>query len=449
MTEISQNENAERGVLACCIIDPDCIGRALDRRIDHTSFHDMKHQMIFKALLSLWETSPEIDELCLMERIKELGWADEINFAVLNSISGAVETSLHFDMWAEIIENDSAARKLRALCHQTLDSISDGRIQIETVLETVDNEVMRISKDRCRDEYFHDSGDSVRIAEASISRLKDMRGKSGIPSGIEALDTKLKGFKKNELTLLAARPSVGKTAFSLHCFLRAVLQEKIPTLYQSIEMTADALMQRIICSLANVKADIMADGLLMENQEKAIKDAQRDLGNSTFWIDETPSPSVAQIRARARRLKSSGLGFVIIDYLQLMRPRDSRIPREQQVAEMSNSIKNLCKELDIPILLLCQLNRQSEIAQRGPKLSDLRESGQLEQDCDVCLMLWRPEQESSPNLVRCSISKNRNGQQGFADLNFQREVQRFVPYRDDNAPAVPSKQTTTQTRFGI
>ena len=448
MTEPTYNQNAERGVLACCIIDPDCIGRALDRRIDHTSFHDLKNQMIFKALLSLWDTSPEIDELSLLERIKELGWADEIDFATLNSISGSVETSLHFDMWAEIIENDSAARKLRALCNQTLDSISQQRIQIETILDTVDNEVMQISKERCRNEYFHDSSEAVKIAKSSIARLKEAQGKSGIPSGIRDLDVRLKGFKRNELTLLAARPSVGKTAFSLHCFLQAVLKDNIPTLYQSIEMSADSLMQRMICSLANVKADIMVDGLLTENQEKAVDQAEKDLENATFWIDETPSPSVAQIRARARRLKSSGLGFLIIDYLQLVRPRDPRIPREQQVAEMSNSIKNLCKELDIPILLLCQLNRQSEIAQRGPKLSDLRESGQLEQDCDVCLMLWRPEEQSSPNLVRCSVAKNRNGQQGFADLNFQREVQRFIPY-DDGSEDQDIPKTTTQTRFGL
>ena len=175
-------------------------------------------------------------------------------------------------------------------------------------------------------------------------------------------------------------------------------------------------------------------------------DAQRKLEGAKFWIDETPSPSVSQIRARARRLKSSGLGFIIIDYLQLVRPRDTKVPREQQVAEMSNSIKNLSKELDIPILLLCQLNRQSEIAQRGPKLSDLRESGQLEQDCDVCLMLWKPEPEEEPSMVRCSIAKNRNGQTGFADMNFQRNTQRFSAFEDEQVD-IPSQ--ANQTRFGI
>ena len=211
-------------------------------------------------------------------------------------------------------------------------------------------------------------------------------------------------------------------------------------------MSASSLMQRIVQSMANIRLELVEDGLINPNQEKAMDDAQRKLEGAKFWIDETPSPSVSQIRARARRLKSSGLGFIIIDYLQLVRPRDTKVPREQQVAEMSNSIKNLSKELDIPILLLCQLNRQSEIAQRGPKLSDLRESGQLEQDCDVCLMLWKPEPEEEPSMVRCSIAKNRNGQTGFADMNFQRNTQRFSAFEDEQVD-IPSQ--ANQTRFGI
>ena len=445
--EPAYDYNAERGVIACCIIDPDCIGKCLDRRIDHTVFYDPVHQMVFKALRDLWDSSPEIDELTLAEKIRELGWYDEVGgLAGINAISNCAETSLHFDMWAELVEDHSASRQLRVLCNQTLDSIAERKIHIDKVLDAVDAGVVQISKDRCSQEFFHNSKESVSIARAAIERRRIMQGMNGIPTGIHDLDVRLKGFKNTELTLLAARPSVGKTAFSLHCFLQAVLNENIPTLYQSIEMSASSLMQRIVQSMANIRLELVEDGLINPNQEKAMDDAQRKLENSKFWIDETPSPSVSQIRARARRLKSSGLGFIIIDYLQLVRPRDTKVPREQQVAEMSNSIKNLSKELDIPILLLCQLNRQSEIAQRGPKLSDLRESGQLEQDCDVCLMLWKPEPEEEPSMVRCSIAKNRNGQTGFADMNFQRNTQRFSAFEDEQ---VDIPQQTNQTRFGI
>jgi replicative DNA helicase len=444
------DQNAEKGVIACCIIDPDCIGKCLDRNITAETFFNPIYKMVYKSLLDMWNKTPDIDEISLADNLKSHGWLEDVGGIIgINEISGCVETSLHFDMWAELIEGHSVTRKLRTLCLQTLDGISEGMLSANTLATTMDDEVMRITKEQFRAEYFHDSADAVALSKNEIAERLANSGKQGISSGINDLDVRLKGFKKAELTLLAARPSVGKTAFSLHCLIQSAVKEGVPTLYQSIEMSASSLMMRLVSALARVPMGMVDENILNENQKTAMYEAHNKLECSPFWIDETPSPSIANIRARARRLKSGhGLGFIIIDYLQLIRARDSRIPREQQVAEMSNSLKNLSKELDIPILLLCQLNRQSEIAGRGPKLSDLRESGQLEQDCDVCLMLWKPDTEL-PNLVQCDISKNRNGQSGFAKLNFQKSTQRFEPHKEEGYDESPTPTPTqTTTRFG-
>ena len=437
--------NAERGVVASCIIDPDCIGKCMDRDFDADTFYHPAHKLLFRGLVDLWHEGVDIDELTLADKMKSSGWLDEIGgLEGINTLSGAVETSLHFDVWAELIENHSANRKLLTLCNQTLDSIHEGRIQVDALISTMDSEILRISKERFKAQYFHDSPEAVRLAIRAMERRKELRGKLGIPAGIKELDVKLKGFKNTELTLIAARPSVGKTAFSLHIMKEAAVVNKIPTLYMSIEMSVASLMTRLIQSMAKVPIHFLDEDFVNENQQKAIDQAERQLKTAPFWVDETPCPSVAQIRARARRLKASkDLGLVIIDYLQLVRPRDLRLPREQQVAEISNSLKNLAKELDIPIILLCQLNRQSEIAGRAPKLSDLRESGQLEQDADVVLLLWKPDAEE-PNKIQCTISKNRNGPAGSALLNFQKDTQRFVPYEEEEYPETETKQP----RFG-
>jgi len=430
-TETPNDYNAERGVLASCIVDPDCIGRAVDRNIKAETFFHPSHRVIYSAMEGMWEDGIDIDELSLMEKLKSRGFLDEVGgFAGVNALSSTVETSLHFDMWAEIIEGHYSRRRLQTLCMQTIDGIREQKIEVGKLVETLDNEILSLTKERFKAEYFFDSMSAVGIGKKSIDERIASKGKIGVPLGMPSLDFKLKGFKKAEMTLLAARPSVGKTAFSLHCLREAAVTNRIPTLYMSIEMSTASLMTRLIQAMSNVPLNIMEQGLINENQQKAIDTAQAQLKNAPFWVDETPSPSVAQIRARARRMKASqNLGLLIIDYLQLISARDPRVQREQQVAEMSTSLKNLAKELDIPILLLCQLNRQSEINSRAPKLSDLRESGQLEQDCDVCLMLWRPDVEEE-RKVQCDVTKNRNGQVGSALMNFEKCVQRFTPYEE-------------------
>jgi replicative DNA helicase len=449
-TERPQDYNAERGVIASCIVDPDCAGRAADRNIKSEAFLHPTHKIVYSAIESMWSDGVDIDELTIAERLKARGLLEEVGgFEGINTISSAVETSLHFDMWAEQIESHFARRRLQTLCMQTLDGIAEKRIEVGKLIETLDTEIINLTKERFKQEYFYDSVEAVSVGDVSIKERIEAKGKIGVPSGINALDFKLKGFKKAEMTLLAARPSVGKTAFSLHCLKQAAVDNRVPTLYMSIEMSTASLMTRLIQSVSNVPLHVMDAGLVNENQQKAIDSAQMKLQNAPFWIDETPSPSVAQIRARARRMKASNdLGLLIIDYLQLISARDPRVQREQQVAEMSTSLKNLAKELDIPILLLCQLNRQSEINSRAPKLSDLRESGQLEQDCDVCLMLWRPDMEEEQK-VQCDISKNRNGQVGSTLLSFQKNVQRFTPYiESSDEDDGDYYETNKQPRFG-
>lgn len=440
---------AERGVIACCILDKDCIDKCMDKDFTFSTFYHPMFQMLFKGLVQLWEEGGDVDELSLSDRMHRMGFLEDVGgLQGINDVSGAVETSLHFDAWAEIIEGHYSSRRLRLLCHQTLEGVKGGLIQVDTLIQTLDTELMLISKDRFKQGFFHDNSESVDLALAAISKRRELNGELGVTSGIAGIDFKLKGFKGSELTLVAARPSVGKTAFSLHCMKAAAVDQRVPTLYISIEMSASSLMTRMMQAMSGVPIGAIDDNMVTENQQKALDDAETKLRIAPFWIDEAPSPSIAQIRARARRLKASnGLGLVIIDYLQLIRARDSRIPREQQVAEMSNSLKGLAKELDIPILLLCQLNRQSEINGRAPKLSDLRESGQLEQDCDVCLMLWKPDEEE-PNRIECTIQKNRNGQVGGTPLNFQKDTQRFVKYVEEGDYQQPIQTTIDKPRYG-
>ena len=449
MTEVPpSDQNSEVGVLASCVIDPNIVGKCMDRDFSCDTFYFPKHKLIFRAIESLWNEGGKIDEITLFQKLVESGVSEEVGgMHGINEITGAIDTTTNFDSWANSIEGHWARRKIVKLCQNGLDAIRAQELSVESVIETMDNNLINISKDRFKAEYFHDSTGATNEAVRSIEKRGSQSGKLGVPSGIIEIDYKLKGFKPSELTLVAARPSVGKTAFSLHVMQQAAIVNRVPTLYVSIEMSVSSLMTRMIQSLARVPIHLIDENLLNENQHKAMDDAELKLKAAPFWVDETPSPSVAQIRARARRLKvSQNLGMIIIDYLQLVRPRDMRVPREQQVAEISNSLKNLSKELDIPILLLCQLNRQSEINSRGPKLSDLRESGQLEQDCDVCLMLWKPD-ENEPNKVECSVMKNRNGPTGSALLNFQKDTQRFTPYVEEK-DVVDLTTETKQPRFG-
>lgn len=442
------NIEAEEAVLAACLLEGDeILTQCVELKIDWDCFYKPNHQIFFKALQSLHHKGEVIHEISLAEALRKSNEFENVGGMVaINHITNRIETTAHFQYFADIVKEKATLRKLIRTATDIIEKAYTESEDIETFLGTAEQEFFKISQDRVTESAQHIK-EPIENAAALVEKLiKREHTGMGISTGLKDLDEMTYGFHPGQMIVLAARPSVGKTSLAMNFAETAAIPfpkkgQAHKTLVFSLEMTADDIAMRLLCCRARVNMKRLRDGFANEEEQRALAESAQQIKNAPLWLDDTSGIKITELRAKARRVHAKEpLGLVVIDYLQLIAGADPRAPREQQIADISRNIKGMAKELNIPVVVLSQLNRESEKEKRDPRLSDLRESGAIEQDADVVFILHRPKKsndsEDDEGLVegvptgdveqlKLIIAKQRNGPVGDIDLMFNRSYTRF------------------------
>ncbi len=430
-----QSIEAEKALLGSIMIRPDAINEVMDVVGGH-SFYVEKHRNIWKTMLELFGKGTPIDLLSLSSRLKEKEQLEQVGGAsFLTELVNAVPSSTNAKHYAEIVEKKHMMRSLIEAAEHIGELGFDEASELEDLLDRAEKKIFEVTN-YSGSSKFVEIKDTLVEAWDRIDRLHktkdDMRG---VPTGFKELDNKLAGFQKSDLIILAARPSMGKTSLALDIARKTAINHKIPVGIFSLEMSSQQLVDRMLSAESQVDSWKIRTGqnLSIENDFGRIRDAMDKLSKAPIYIDDQPGNNILKMRAIARRLKSEkGLGLIIVDYLQLMVPTTSRHSDNvvQQVTEISRSLKNLARELDVPVIALSQLSRAVE--QRGgkPRLSDLRDSGSIEQDADVVMFIHREdkynENSDKKGIAEIMIEKHRNGPTGVAELFFDEKKTTFM-----------------------
>lgn len=435
------NLDAEEGLLACCILDHDVIDRCLAARLTPEAFYQPAHQIVYEGLCAVFNRHQAVDEIMLAEELKTRGHLEEIGgLPFINRLTDRVETTAHATHFLEIVREKDLLRRLIRTSSATIEKCYDYQGGLDQFLEEVEQEIFQISEQRSSD-TAKPIKESVDEAVILVQKLLERKGElSGLSSGFVDLDKMTYGLHPAEMIILAARPSMGKTSLALNVAEAACLPkngEPTPTLVFSLEMSSAQLAMRMLCGRARVSMIRLRDGISSAEEGQRLGAAAKELSKAPLWIDDSGSLNLLEVRAKARRLHTKHkLGLIVVDYLQLLSGTDSSVAREQQIAEISRGLKAMAKELSLPVIVLSQLNRESEKEKRQPRLSDLRESGSIEQDADVVLMLARPKDATDEFSVATDradliIAKQRNGPVGTVPLTFIREITRFENFTGD------------------
>jgi replicative DNA helicase len=432
---------AEEYLISCCLLDGnDTIARCLEGKISRETFHTPVNRIIFGKLVEIYNKGTAIDLAILAEELKTSRQLDEIGgYAYLTQISGRIPTTAQAPFFIEKLRELHLLRELIKVASNAVEKCYDYNGGLEEFIDKIEQDIFAVTQDRISDAAKPMKGPVVE-AMGVITKMLIKKGElTGVGSGFADLDKLTYGFQRQEMIVLAARPSMGKTSLALNFAEASVLPRQgrgVPTLIFSLEMSAAQLALRMLCSRVRVNMKLLRDGLLSKNgdEQQRLLAAADDFSKSALFIDDSSHLTIMELRAKARRLHARHpLGLIIVDYLQLLSPTDPKTPREQQVAEISRGLKALAKELDVPVLVLSQLNRAAEKENRTPKLSDLRESGSIEQDADVVLMLARPKDADEKFQVAADsaeliVAKQRNGPVGELKLTFLRDITRFENY---------------------
>jgi len=429
---------AEEHLLSCCLLDgADVVSRCLEARITPQAFYDSKHGLIYERLLDLYNRQAPIDISVVAEELKTARQLEQIGgYAFLTQVSSRIPTTAQAGYFIEKVRELSLLREIIRSATGAVEDCYGFTGGIEEFVDQIEAKIFAVTQNRVS-ESAKQMREPTHEAMNVITKMMMKKGElTGISSGFKDLDQMMWGFQRQEMIVLAARPSMGKTSLALNFAEAAALPRKgqpSAVLIFSLEMGASQLALRMLCSRARVNMKLLRDGLLSKNGDEQTKllEAADEFSKAPIYIDDSSAISIMQLRAKARRIHArTPLGFIVVDYLQLLSPTDPRVPREQQVAEASRGLKAIAKELDVPVLVLSQLNRSSEKDNRTPKISDLRESGSIEQDADVVLMLARPRDADEKFQVAADsaeliVAKQRNGPVGELKLTFLRDITRF------------------------
>jgi replicative DNA helicase len=432
---------AEEYLLSCCLIDgAEVVARCLEARVSPESFYVPAHGIIFGKLQDLYSRQVPIDIAVLGEELKTAKQLESIGgYAFLTRVSGSIPTTAQAGYFIERVREQHLLREIIRSATGAVEDCFNFSGGIDEFVDQIEARLFSVTQSRVS-EGAKPMSEPTKEAMNVVTKMMMKKGEmTGAPSGFHDLDRLTFGFQKQEMIVLAARPSMGKTSFALNIAEAATLPkrgEAFPTLIFSLEMSSAQLALRMLCSRARVKMQALRDGLISKNgdDQQRLVAAADEFSKSPLFIDDSSNLSIMQLRAKARRVHSRHkLGLIIVDYLQLLSPVDSKVPREQQVAEASRGLKALAKELELPVIVLSQLNRSSEKENRAPKLADLRESGSIEQDADVVLMLARPKDADEKYQVAADsaeliVAKQRNGPVGELRLTFLRDITRFENY---------------------
>ncbi|MEK3884277.1 replicative DNA helicase [Paenibacillus sp. PL2-23] len=428
-----QNMEAEQAVIGAILLQPEALITAMER-VRSEDFYSSGHQRIYEAMIELAEANQPVDLVTLTAHLQDQGLLEETGgVSYLAKLANAVPTAANVDYYAQIVEEKSM---LRRLIRTATNIVTDGYANSEDVgvlLSDAEKKILEISNRRSSSGFVSIRDVLMEVFEKVEFLYSNKGGSTGIPSGFVDLDRMTAGFQRSDLIIVAARPSVGKTAFALNVAQNVGVRAKETVAIFSLEMSAAQLVQRIICAEANVDATRMRTGTLEGDDWEKLTMAIGALSEAEIYIDDTPGITVADIRAKCRRLKKErGLGMILIDYLQLIQGRGKAGEnRQQEVSEISRTLKMIARELEVPVIALSQLSRGVEQRQdKRPMMSDLRESGSIEQDADIVAFLYRDDyydkESEKKNIIEIIIAKQRNGPVGTVELVFLKQYNKFV-----------------------
>src|SRR4030088_752154 len=429
---------AEQGVLGSMLISPREIIAECVEKINEEYFYVPAHQTIYSVLVDLWNAGAAIDLITFTQVLRDRNLLETVGGAALvTSPFPFVPTAANVGYYLEIIRDKYILRQIIATSTESVRRAFEEQDDVSNLLDEVEQQIFAVGEDRFKGQMLS-MKDQVMEAIESIEKLYERKGGiTGISSGVAELDRMTNGLHEGEMIVIAARPSMGKTALAMNIAEHVAIQEKLPVGVFSLEMSSQQLVQRLLCSRARVNLQKVRDGFLAERDFPSLTAAASKLAEAKIFIDDSASLSILELRAKARRLKAQqDVQLIIVDYLQLLRSTSRRAQdnRQLEISEISAGLKGLAKELKIPLIVVAQLNRQPEARSGGkPRLSDLRESGSIEQDADLVGLLVRPEIYEEDEEARAEkageaeliIAKQRNGPVGEIALTFLKEFTRF------------------------
>ncbi len=449
-----QAVDVEMSVLGAMLLEKEAISRTVEI-MDDTAFYKPAHQKIFKAIISLFEKNEAADSITVVDELRRAGHLEEVGGPLyISDLTMRVTSAANVEYHAKIVLEKALLRNLISASTEITSRAFNESDDALDLLDEAENKIFQISEKRLKKSYIP----MKEAVFATMEMLESIHGKhsgvTGVPTGFTVLDNMTGGFQNSDMIIVAARPSMGKTAFVLSLARNAAVDHGKAIGFFSLEMSSQQLVMRLICAEARVDAHSVRTGRLPDEQWRNLSTRIGKLYNAKIFIDDTPALSILELRAKARRLKAEhDISMVVIDYLQLMAGPKSAQSREQEISHISRSLKALAKELNIPVVALSQLNRAVEVsADKRPTLANLRESGALEQDADVVLFIHRPEKynimeeggKSTQGVAEIIIGKQRNGPTGEVELTFINQYARFenmaVPVFDEYAPPSVSNE---------
>ena len=432
---------AEVSVLGGMLIDGDAVAKALEI-VDDTMFYREANRRVFRAMARLFQRGQVIDPVTLSEELTKTEELESVGgMSYIAELLDAVPTAANIEYHARIVRERALLRRLiEASSHIIRESYEIGERTVEEVLDDAEQRIFQVAQSHEREGFVW----IKKILYPTFEKIEQLQaakgGITGVPTGFYDLDEMTGGLQKGDLVIVAARPSMGKTAFVTGVGLHAAITHQLPVAMFSLEMSKQQVVQRMLCSEALVDLGRLLRGRLQDDDFGRLAQAAGHLNTAPLWIDDSGSVSVLEMRAKARRLKADQpeLGLIIVDYIQLMSGGGDAENRQQEVSAISRGLKALAKELDLPIIALSQLSRAPEQrSDHRPQLSDLRESGSIEQDADLVMFLYRPEYYHTPmeaqekgiqGKAELIISKQRNGPTGIVELYFRKECARFESF---------------------
>jgi len=431
---------AEQGVLGCVLLSPnDCMGECIEKfKSGAEAFYDLRHQTIYSALAEMYDAREAIDIITLQQRLKNKQLLEEVGgISYLATLPDTVPSSANLSYYLDIVQEKYLLRKMIRTCTDVVSRVYDYEGEVDALMDEVERDILRISESRVQGQ----TSTIKDLVKKAINTIEDFHQRQGILTGVGTgftdLDKMTSGLHAGEMIVIAARPSMGKTSLAMNVAEHVSIDLRLPVGVFSLEMTSDSLVLRMLCSRSRVNLRNVRDGFLAERDFPKLTGAAGKLASAPLFIDDSSALSILQLRAKARRMfQQYGIKLFVIDYLQLLHSTARRAEnRQQEIADISSGIKALAKELKVPIIVLSQLNRELEREKnRKPRLSDLRESGAIEQDADVVGLLYKPssdddeasssaEEEAVP--VNLLIAKQRNGPTGDVSLTFLKPYTRF------------------------
>ena len=427
---------AEQAVLGSMLTDKDAVISSIEA-LKEEDFYREDNRAIYEGILNLYNRSEPVDIITLKDELTSLGKFDQIGgLEYLASLPDKVPTTANVQKYIKIVEEKSILRRLIKTANDIIELGYDPAEDVEDIMDDAEKKIFNLIQDKNQKGYVPIKD----VLVESFNQLEELYNRkqhiTGVPSGFPDLDNKTAGFHNSDLILIAARPAMGKTAFALNIATHAALKAKVPVAIFSLEMSKEQLVNRILCSEAMVDSNKVRTGKLEEDDWVKLAGAIGPLSEAEIYVDDTPGISVMEIRAKCRKLKlEKNIGMVVIDYLQLVQGSNKRFgSREQEISEISRSLKILAKDIKVPVIALSQLSRAVEQRpDHRPMLSDLRESGAIEQDADIVMFLYRDDyynQDSEKkDIAEVIISKHRGGSTGTVELLWLGSYTKFVNYK--------------------